>query len=139
MDLHPIPPGLWCVPSALVAITGADWESVIHPSLNRHGGAGSLTAMVVGTTMQCAKAVLVELGYTVRPYKHAERHTLATWAERSLELYPGRVLLIGVPEHAVVVKDGRVFDTWTPHGGPGGTHPFASDTAITVWLVEAPR
>jgi hypothetical protein len=93
--------------------------------------------MVVGTTMLCARKVLEELGYKVRPYRHHERNaSLATWASRSLELYPGRVLLIGVPEHAVVVKDGRVFDTWTPHGGPGGSHPFARDVALTVWLVE---
>jgi hypothetical protein len=136
MDLHPIPPGLWCVPSALVAITGADFASVIHPALNRHARNDTLTGVVTASTMAAARATLVELGYKVRPYKHAKLGTVATWAKRSVELYPGRVLMLAVPQHVVIIKDGRVYDSWTPHGAPGATHPYTKDRVHNVWLVE---
>jgi hypothetical protein len=137
VNLHPIPPGLWCVPSALVAITGADFATVIHPALNRHGHAASLTSMVVESTMRAALATLRELGYTPRCYKHGDlRAHVATWARRSAH-YPGRTLLIGVPGHVMVIQDGRVYDSWTPHGELGAAHPYGKTTVTSAHLVES--
>ncbi len=137
MSLHPIPPGLWCVPAALVAITGADFASVVHPALNRHGHASSLTSMVVGSTIRAALATLGELGYSARRYKRGDvRAHVATWAARSRK-YPGRSLFVGVPGHVMVIQDGRVFDTWTPHGEVGALHPYARTTVTAAYLVES--
>jgi len=137
VELHQIPPGLWCVPSALVAITGQPWDAVIHPALNRHGGSDVLTEVVTGATLSAARAVLDELGYDSRRYRGANPHaTVKTWARLSLEKYPGRVLLVGVSNHVVVVSDGRVYDSWSPHGPSGDEHPFATARATHVYLVK---
>jgi len=38
MMVYPIPPGLFCVPSAIIALTGADLESVVIPALEPGAG-----------------------------------------------------------------------------------------------------
>lgn len=137
--LHPILPGAWCVPSALQCLTGADYASVIHPALNRHGHARGLTDMVVGASMTATEATLRELGYAVRQTTISARHQLRWWAARSADRYPGRALLVataGRDPHALVVQDGRVYDTFTPVGAPGADHPFARAQVRWCALVE---
>lgn len=135
MTMHAIPPGLWCVPSALVAITGDDFETVIHPGLNRHMGREHLLELVTGATMNAAVALLLERGYKVSKYKRG-MHRLKTWGELSRTKYPGRVFLAHVPQHAVAICDGRVYDSWTPHGAQAEEHPYKNDIASDVWLVQ---
>lgn len=138
MNLHPIPPGLWCVPAAIFALTGADPESVIHPAINRHDNARGLHDLVVGTRVATTgAAVLAELGYRVRRYKGERmRARISTWAARSAARYPGRALLVAVRGHALVICDGRVYDTHTPHGASGAAHPFAGAVVVYAALVE---
>lgn len=137
MELHPIPPGLWCVPSALVCLTGQPWDAVIHPAINRHGGDPEILDTVTGVPIRVTLAVLSELGYRSRAYRGSNPHaTLKTWARLSKEKYPGRALLVRVPEHVVVVKDGRVYDSWQPHGPIGEDHPWKNARARNVYLIE---
>lgn len=135
--IHPIPPGYWCVPSAIIALTGEDGQSVVQPAINRHAKAYGLLDLVVGVSMPTARAVLEELGYRVRAYRGAKlRAHLATWARRSAERYPGRALLVATRDHALVVSDGRVYDTFTPAGAAGARHPYARTTVVWAALVE---
>lgn len=134
--MHPIPPGLWCVPSALVAITGEPFDSVIHPALNRHGGKKTLTDMVVASSVPAAIATLQELRYRVLRYTKLGRSTVAKFAALSVTRFPGKVFFVHVPEHVLAVKDGRVYDSWTPHGEPGASHPFNTAPVDAAYLVE---
>lgn len=142
MLIHPIPPNLWCVPSALVALTGAPWDSVIHPALNRHNPRSvktgdTLTGLVVGATTQAALATLAELGYTTRRYRGDNPHAqVCTWAARAAIKYPGRALLLFTTTHALVAADGRVYDNHAPHGPPGAEHPYARTRVADAYLVE---
>ena len=135
--IYPIPPGLWCVPSAMVAITGADWMSVIQPALNRHAQARGLMDLVTGATRTAAVAALREMGWQVRLYKGEKlRAHVATWAKRSLEKYPGRTLMVSTTGHMLAIADGRVYDSWTPHGETGEEHPYAKTTVTWAALVQ---
>jgi hypothetical protein len=145
VKLHPIPPGLYCVPSVLVALTGADIESVIIPGLNRHSGyKHGLFDTVSSATMNSAAKVLEELGYRVRPYKYnaaagrLNAH-IATWARRSTERWPGRAIMVTTSDHCLLIHNGIVYDTHSPHGEAGATHPFAKTTVTNAYLVEEPR
>lgn len=145
MNLHPILPGGWCVPSAIQCLTGADYESVIHPAINRHATrlrreTPDLLDLVVGTDVEyVARAVLEEMGCDVRQYRgiviplHSQ---IRTWAKYSLEKYHSRALLVTVRGHALVIKDGRVYDTHAPHGAPGDEHPHARCRVTWCALVE---
>ena len=138
--IHPIPPGLFCVPSALAAITGAPVEAVIVPALNRHMKSQGLLDTVPGVHMHVAHAVLEELGYSVRPYKSGAsagplRAHVATWAARSLR-WPGRPVLVSTWDHALVIHDGFVHDSWEPRGVLGSEHPFAKTTVVRASLIE---
>ena len=138
MKIHPIPPGLWCVPSALVALTGDDWESVIQPALNRHAGADTLTGMVVGSTMQAAIATLQERRYKVLRCKtlgqsRRRLDKVATWAATK---YPGESFLVALPEHAAALHNGRIYDSWTPHGAPAAEHAFKNASVSDLYLVR---
>jgi hypothetical protein len=143
MQIHRIPPNLFCVPAALFALTGDDIESVITPALNRHALRGQ-TANILDTVstshMSTATAVLEERGYNVRCYRSdapsgALRAHIATWAKRSLK-WPGRALLIATATHCLVISDGKVYDNWTPFGVEGAVHPFANTTVTWAALVE---
>ena len=137
MDLHPIPPGLWCVPSALVCLTGAPWDAVIHPALNRHGGESDLTDIVVGARLSVAVEVLDELGYRCRAYRGTNPHALVrTWAKLSKEKYPGHALFVRVVGHVLVVKDGLIYDNHSPHGAAGDKHTFSNTKSTHVYLVQ---
>lgn len=88
--------------------------------------------------MSAATATLIEMGYDVRRYRHQDVHRLSTWARKSVEKYAGRALLVctkGTP-HALVIKDGRVYDTFTPHGERVSVHPFAKDIVNWCALIE---
>ena len=139
--IYPIPPGLFCIPSALCALTGRDPVAVITPALNRHSKHQWLHDVVTAEFTHVAVAVLEELGYYVRPYKdNAEggqlRVTIKTWARRSAERWPGRTLLVTTAKHALVICDGTVYDTWEPMGRPGDQHPFSRTIVDWAALVE---
>ena len=138
MNLHPIYPGAWCVPSAIQCLTGADYASVIHPAINRHSHAYGLLDPVVGANVShVAVSVLEEMGYTVRRYRKDDLSArIETWAQRSKQRYPGRALLVQVLRHCLVVKDGRVYDTHTPVGAPGARHPYVKSLVQCCALVE---
>lgn len=138
MKLHPILPGLWCVPSALYALTGADPLSVIHPALNRHTPrADSLLGLVTGASISAALATLAELGYTARRYRaDITRAHVATWAARSRDKYPDRAVLLFTSTHALVAQNGCVYDNWSPHGPEGAAHPYAKTPVVSAFLVE---
>ena len=129
--LHTIPPGLFCVPSALVAITGRDYESVIWPALNRHSHSLTLTGVVGGVHMHNAHKALEELGYAVRKFKETPEKPLRvqvrTWANR----YPDRIMLLATKTHCLVAHGGRVFDNWHPHGPVGKDHTYSHH--IVTW------
>lgn len=144
MTIHPIPPGLFCVPSALCALTGADPVSVIVPAINRHSSYKlGLHDTPAGVRIPVATAVLKEMRYRVRAYKSEAasgqlRAYIATWAARSLERWPDRNLLVSTGCHMLVICNGLVYDSWTPHGVTGKEHPFAKDTVVWAALVEPP-
>ncbi|MDE2426301.1 MAG: hypothetical protein KGO96_10395 [Elusimicrobia bacterium] len=138
--VHPIPPGLFCIPAALCALTGEDLMSVIVPSLNRHGGGQGLVDTVAGTTMHAAVEVLEEIGFTVRSYKSSAeagplKARISTWARRSQDRWPGRLLLVATSGHCLVIADGCVYDTHSPMGESGETHPYARARATWAALV----
>ncbi len=139
---YPIPPGLFCVPSAIIALTGADPVSVIVPAINRHSGYKlGLHDTPGGVRPSVMKSVLEELGCRVRPYKDGAAAgplgaQIKTWASRSLERWPGRNILVCTRTHALVISDGKVYDTWMPHGVTGDDHPFAKTTVVWAALVE---
>lgn len=140
--IYPIPPGLFCVPSAIVALTGADVMSVVVPAINRHGRCKrGLLETPAGVRVSVMTAVLEELGCRVRPYRSdAEagqlRAHVATWAIRSSERWPDRNVLVTTTDHALVVHNGVVYDSWMPHGVPGVDHPFAKTTVTWAALVQ---
>ncbi len=138
--IHPIPNGLFCVPSAICALTGADAASVVIPAINRVDRAASLLEPPAGVAVTTARAVLAELGYVTRRYKQADlRARLSTWATRSAQRYPGRTLLVttsGRPGHALVLEDGRIYDNHLPAGAAPTAHPFSHHLVDEVLLVE---
>ncbi len=138
---HPIPAGLFCVPTAICALTGADPTTVVLPAINRHDRARALFGDVTGVNLErVAIPVLAELGYRTRRYTKSDlRARLTTWAERS-KRYPGRPLLVTTggrrTGHALVVEDGLVYDNHAPRGVPGTEHPFARCIVDYAALVE---
>lgn len=142
MELHRIPPGLFCVPAAIYAIAGEDIQSVIMPAINRHmdGKRANIHDTVSGVPIHVAAAVLEERGYNVRKYKDgsasgALRAHISTWAKRSMQ-WNGRPLLVATKTHCLVIQDGKVHDSWMPFGCAGEKHPFAKTTVVYVALVE---
>lgn len=136
MKLHFIPPGLYCVPAALYAITGNDIESVIFPALNRAAGSDWQQMPVGAASMASAARALVEMGWNVRPYKHSLIQKLFTWGEWSRSKYPGRILLLATGDHALVALDGLLHDTLCPHGIPAWQHEDAHCRVIWAAIVE---
>jgi hypothetical protein len=128
--IYPIPPGQYCVPSALACITGAEMFSVILPAIHRHRKDPFLFGEVAGVNLHSAYKVLDELGYTVRQAKELGRHQLRWWANRSIERGWKHPLLVSNTGHAFVIFEGRVYDTFQPHGPAGEDHPGAQ-TIIT--------
>lgn len=140
--IYPIPPGLFCVPAAIVALTGADIESVVVPAINRHSGYKlGLHDTVSAVRITVIEAVLKELGCNVRLYKMdaeagSKNAHIATWAKRSKERWPNKTVIVATHEHCMVICNGRVYDNWSPHGPIGEHHPFAKTTVTWAALVE---
>lgn len=139
-SLHPIPPGLYCVPAALVAITGEPVAAVIFPTLNRLACTPTLIETVAGVQVSAVEAALQELGYRVCRYKSGAagplRARVSTWARRSSERYSGKVLLLCTRTHCLVALDGRVYDNHMPHGPLGEDHSWARTVVTYAALVE---
>jgi len=145
--IYPIPDGYFCVPSALIALTGASPDAVIVPAINRHAKARDLLEAPAGVNVErVAEAVLAELGYTVRRYKRDATAgklsaRVSTWASRSLR-YPGRPVLITTrgdrksPGHCLVVCDGQIYDNHIPAGAAPTEHPFSTAIVSYAALVE---
>lgn len=121
-QIYPIPPNLYCVPSVIIALTGEDLLSRVMPALNRAQGNNTLLGTVAGVRTSHFEEALQELGYRVARYKKPDlRARLTTWAKR----YPQLALLVCTRSHALVLHEGRVYDTSTPHGAPAAEHPYA--------------
>lgn len=136
-SLYDVPPGPYCVPAALVALTGRDLTSVILPALNRHAGNGTFFDDVGPTnTRRVAVPALQEMGYRVFAHgkieRGDERPTLRAVANR----YPSRRMLATVKGHALAILDGRVWDTATPYGAPVEDHPDRDRRVTGLWIVE---
>jgi len=134
--IYPISPGLFCVPAAIQAITGEDLLSVIVPALNRAQENETLLGTVAGVRSSTYIEALQLMGYVVSRYKDRVdqplRAQLKTWAKR----FPSRPLLVATRGHAMALYEGRVFDTFTPHGAPVTEHPFARDVVVSVLSVR---
>ena len=135
--IFPIPPGLFCVPSALVALTGADIESVINPALNRAARAETLTGAVGPAQLNHMLAALNELGYDCRRARDTHRHKVATWAQTTLSRAYPRPLLLRVRGHVLVAFRGRVYDSIMPHGPRGVDHPYAGTVVTDAFLIQS--
>lgn len=118
-------------------ITGADPESVIFPALNR-GRRDTLIGAVAGEHMTNARRALEEMGWRVREYRGKEPlHSLiSTWAKR----FPHHTILIAAggkdEHHCLVLRGGRVYDSWEPHGMSGDTHPYANTKVRWAAVVD---
>jgi hypothetical protein len=134
--IFPIVPGLFCVPSALVALTGADFASVIFPALNRAARADTLTGAVAGAFIRDTLTVLDEMGYDCRRAKAKERRKVMSWAKLSADRNYPYPLLLHVRSHVVVAFQGKVFDNHMPHGPIGHDHPFAHSIVMDAYLVQ---
>ena|SRR5579859_1255668 len=131
---YPIPPGLFCVPAAICAITGEDLLSRVMPALNRAQGNRMILGTVAGVRQHDTEAALQELGYRVFRYRKPNvRARLTTWAWR----YPNTPLLVSTRGHMLVLHEGRVFDTQAPHGAPAAEHPYAH--AIVFYAAQVQK
>jgi hypothetical protein len=133
--VYPITRGLYCVPSAIEAITGAEPYSVILPAIHRHKNDPFLFGEVAGVQLSTMYNVLNELGYTVRRAKESGRHQLRWWARMSQERRWPHPVLVSNGTHAMVVFRGRVYDTAQPHGAAGEDHPEARCIITNVAIV----
>jgi len=125
--LHAPTLGMFCVPTAMEIITGADPDSVIFPALNRGClGRWTLLEAPAGEHMSNARRALEEMGWRVREYrgKRPLNSLVSTWAKR----FPDHTILIAAggkaAHHCLVLRGGRVYDTLEPHGAPGDVHSF---------------
>lgn len=134
--LYPIPMGLYCVPSALAALTGQDFQSVIFPAINRAQKAASLLDPVTGVYIGDTVRVLREFRYVCRPARNLGRHKVRTWAVQTLARNYPHPMLLGVAGHVVVAYKGRVYDNHRPHGPWGIDHPYAHSVVTYAALVQ---
>ena len=137
-ELHAPTRGMFCVPTAIEIITGADPESVIFPALNRGRGMRTLTGAVAGEQMSNARRALEEMGWRVREYRGKEplNSLVSTWAKR----FPDHTILIAAggkdEHHCLVLRNGNVYDSWEPHGKPGEAHPFHNTKVRWAAIVD---
>ena len=136
--LHAPTLGMFCVPTAIELITGADPQSVIFPALNRVSRRDTLTGDVAGEHMGNARRALEQMGWTVRAYngKRPLNSLVSTWAKR----FPDHTILIAAggkdERHCLVLRGGKVYDSWEPHGVPGDFHPFANTKVRWAAIVQ---
>lgn len=121
--IFPIPPNLYCVPAALVAITGAPLDAVVLPALNRAGANPTLLDDPGPTTMRVAEEALSLMSYRVlRPREPLHGSLLTHAREWSSKEHP---VLASTRHHALVIWRGKVYDTFVPGGCEAETHPHA--------------
>lgn len=101
----------YCVPAALSAITG---HHVTTCTLRIRQHLGDLP--ITGVHLPIALRVLSDLGYKYRDILNGDEVTLTQFARRSAS--PGRMYLVEIPGHALVVADRRIIDNHHPHGVP---------------------
>lgn len=122
-QLHPIPPGVSCGVACVCTLTGAPLAAVVVPALNRAHREASLLEGPVALSRHAIKAALVELGYRVVPAKPPLPHrTVAGWATRSVNYH--HPVLLFTRDHALVVAEGKVHDTFAPIGVRAAAHPY---------------
>ena len=131
-----IPVGIYCVPAAICALTGACLESVVLPALNRAQEADWLLGPVGGAYIHEAKAALNDMGWNVRRHKDVGKSKLFTWAELSGTRYRNRRLFVSVRGHAMALINGKVYDTLTPYGEEPRNHPHAHSIVNYVAMLE---
>ncbi len=135
-----VPPGLYCVPSAICALTGADLESVVLPALNRAQKAGWLLGPVDGVRTNEAEKALDDMGWHVRRHKGAGSRKLFTWAVLSGTVYRDKRLLVATRDHMLALVNGKVYDTFTPYGleavAGGQRHPYHHAIVTYVALLQ---
>lgn len=146
--IHPIPPGLYCVPAALCALTGEPLDAVVVPALNRAARHADLSGDPGPMSMRTAEVALREMGCRVMRYKHpmysrviVKRQQLRTWASAwRTKLHP---ILVATGNHALVLHQGVVYDTKVPGGCDAARHPDARQVltyaAMVVRSNTAPR
>lgn len=139
--LHAPTRGMFCVPTAIEIITGADPESVIFPALNRGcPGRWTLLQAPSGEHMSNARRALEEMGWRVREYRGKQPlgSLVSTWAKR----FPDHTILIAAggkgEHHCLVLRNGNVYDSWEPHGKPGDVHPYHNTKVRWAALVDRP-
>ncbi len=134
--IHPVPPGLYCVPSAVCALTGEDPTSVVLPALNRAAHRCSLLADPGPTLVSDALVALAELGYVARRARSTlVHHRVRWWTERAVKRRYASPLLLAVRRHAVVAWAGLVVDNHVPAGCLPAEHPFGNAVVVDAWLV----
>lgn len=130
--------GMYCVPTALEIITGEDPHTVLFPAMNRHQHSNNtLTGDVAGYRMPQARKVLEELGYIVREYKGDRLGALVRdWAAR----FPNHTIIASCggndEHHCIVMRNGKVYDSWEPKGIEASRHPFHNTRVRYAALIQ---
>lgn len=90
----------------------------------RYGCDGQVDALKV---VDAAVALLPTLGYRVAScYKGTGPDNAVGWARWSSRWYPDAPLLLEVDGHALVARDGLLYDNNCPNGLSGAEHPYAA-------------
>ncbi len=138
-----IPVGVYCVPAAICALTGADLESVVLPALNRAQKAGWLLGPVGGVRTKEFEDALGFMGWRVLRHKQPGRRKLFTWAMMSAGQYKNRRLLVATRDHCLALVNGKIYDTFTPFGfevvAGGKRHAYHHDAVTYVAILESPK
>jgi len=136
--LHPAPPDLYCGPTLLITITGADYKSIIRPAINRARGLTENRG-VRGMPNRHLITVLRELGCHVEelPGLNGKRR-LHQWVA---DLSPNdeAIYAVVVGRHYVVVHRSIVVDSSRPNGEHVGDHPYHKSFVQQAWRVTPPE
>jgi len=133
-----IPPGIYCVPATMCALTGLDLTGQIMPAIAKAEQNESLLGVAAGVYIRDFERAMGYLGYSIHVHKTAgsDNKQLRTWAGLSAEKYPGKRLAVSTRGHMMALVDGKVYDTFTPYGEIGAKHPYARDIVKYVSLIE---
>lgn len=131
-----VPVGIYCVPAAICALTGADLESVVLPALNRAQKANWLLGPVGGVYMDDTYTAIDLMGWVARKHKDVGRHKLFTWAKLSADKYVNKRLLVTVKGHALALINGLIYDTFTPFGCEPDKHACSGEIVRTVAMLQ---
>jgi hypothetical protein len=139
-ELYPIPRGLSCIPSALVAITGLDHWTVIYPLLLDYYPAGGVKLANDGAVAKARDGVALDildrLGFDCQAMPGGPQ-PLSAWSRRSEARYPARVFLISFETHVAVLRQGMVFDNISPRGCAGIWHERRDEEVeVAHWVAS---